>query len=606
MTSTARGNRAPSIFPTIGSPLDESRLRALDQALAGLSQAQMAWVSGYLAGVGGLAAPIAAAPEAASSVTVLYGSQTGNARQLAERLGRQSDERGHAVRVFSMAEYRARDLEREGLLLIVVSTHGEGEPPDSARELHGFLLGRRAPRLESVEFAVLGLGDSSYEHFCKTATEFDARLDELGARRVMPLICCDVDYQADAERWSQQALEQIGERSAGAPADRHSAEILTLPGVSLTQTAPIDREHPYQATLIEQRRLTADDAVGDVRHLSFAIDPQTLTFAPGDALGVWFRNDPVLVEEILILTGLCGDAPVTLGEAELSLRDALLGRLELTQLHPSVVQTWASLCGDEALTARCADPAQRRTYASERQFIDLIAAHSARPSADALVRALKPLAPRLYSIASSPLQHDDEIDLTLSVVRYPAHGRDHLGGASGFLAERLELDQTSGVYVVDNPGFRLPADGETPIIMIGAGTGIAPYRAFLQQRVAEGASGRNWLIFGNRHFHRDFLYQLDWQGWRKGGQLHRVDLAFSRDGIERVYVQHRLREQATELYGWLEAGAHLYVCGATAMGQAVHAALLEVVARIGGLDAEGAGDFIDGLINQGRYHRDLY
>lgn len=606
MKSNAQHLPSHAARPSRPVSVPKDRLDAIKQAVNGLSQAQVLWIIGYLAGLGETSAPTASGAEPASSVSILYGSQTGNARTIAERLGERASARGQAVRVLSMADYRPRDLEREGVLLIVVSTQGEGEPPDSARELHGVLLGRRAPRLDAVRFAVLGLGDSSYEHFCKTAKDFDARLEELGAHRMLPAQWCDVDFERDAEQWSTQALEEIVDQDAQAPDAHRTAEILILPSVSLDQSPGIDREHPYAATLIERRRLTTEDAVGDVRHLSFAVDPQALAFAPGDALGVRVRNDPALVRDVLDLTGLSGESPIHLGEDDLSLRDALTERLELTQLHPSVIQSWSALSGDADLVTLCQDAARRRLYAADRQLIDLIAAYPARPSAEALVQALKPLAPRLYSIASSPAERPDELDLTLSVVRYAAHGREHLGAASGFLAERLSLDQAAQVYVVENPAFRLPEDGDTPIVMIGAGTGVAPYRAFLQQRAAEGARGHHWLVFGNRHFHRDFLYQLDWQAWRKGGLLQRTSLAFSRDGADRLYVQDRLREQGAALYDWLESGAHLYVCGATAMGHAVHEALRDLVARVGGRDAESAALYLDALLSQGRYHRDLY
>ncbi len=611
MTAKAVNPLAPPAGP-LASPLDARELRALNQALQGLSPTQLAWVSGYLAGASARAHPFPAqtAPAAATAVTILYGSQTGNARRIAEQLGQQATARGQGARVLSMADYRPRELARERLLLIVVSTHGEGEPPDAARELHGFLLGQRAPRLETLEFAVLGLGDSSYEHFCQTAQEIDQRLSELGARRVLTRVCCDVDFQDAATDWSRRVLEEIDRHQSAAPARPWSAEIITLPGVTLERQPRYDSENPYQAPLIERRRLTTDDAVGDVRHLAFALDSHQLDYSPGDALGVWFQNDPALIDQLLSVTGLSAETPVSLDGQDLSLGQALLERLELTQLHPASVQGWSRLNGDHRLTALVEDPARLRAYARAHQVIDLLAEFPLRPCAQDLTGLLKPLKPRLYSIASSQAEHADEVHLTLSVVRWQDHGRSHLGGASGFLAERLAEDGTTGVYVVENPAFRLPEDGDTPIVLIGAGTGIAPYRAFLQQRAADGASGRNWLIFGNRHFHRDFLYQLDWQAWRKAGLLSRTSLAFSRDGArsgqERVYVQQRLREQAAEVYRWIDEGAHLYVCGATAMGQAVHEALLGIAAQVGGFDPGTAGEFLEGLRGEGRYHRDLY
>ncbi|MBK1720415.1 diflavin oxidoreductase [Thiocystis violacea] len=370
---------------------------------------------------------------------------------------------------------------------------------------------------------------------------------------------------------------------------------------------PLDLKHScYPATLLENRRITTPDAIADVRHLALSIDPKVLSYRPGDALGVWFHNDPALVEALLAELSLDGAAPVSLGDGELSLRQALSERLELTQLHPTGVRAWADLARADDLSELAADAARLRAYAGERQFIDLVAAHPARIDAGTLVGLLRPLQPRLYSIASSQAEFEDEVHLTVSVVSYQAHGRDHLGGASGFLGARVGDRDPVRVYVAENEGFRLPEDGATPVILIGAGTGVAPYRAFLQARAANGDAGRHWLVFGNRHFHRDFLYQLDWQAQRKAGRLHRVSLAFSRDDAEKRYVQHRLREEGRELLRWLEDGAHLYVCGATAMGQAVHRALLEILAGEAGLDPDAAEDYLDNLRRAARYHRDLY
>lgn len=599
MTAPALSGRQP-----LGSPLNSQQLQVLTQALAGLNPGQLAWVSGYLAGVAGLAAPaVAASAQPAAAVTVLYGSQTGNAQRVAEALGSQAAARGLALQAVSMADYQPRELARARLVLIVISTQGEGEPPESARELHAFLHGKRAPRLDDLRFGVLGLGDSSYEHFCRAAQDFDQRLAALGAQRVLARECCDLDFDGPAQRWTHQALDAV---AALAPVPTRTAAVVTLPGVHLAPQPRYDRANPYPASLIGQRRLTTDAAIADVRHLAFAVEPQQFRYAPGDALGVNFRNDPLLVEQVLDATGLDAAVVVSLGGERLNLGQALLERLELTQLHPQVVQSWAQLCHDPRLDALVNDRSRLRGYAGGRQLIDLLTDFPAMPEPAAFAAALHVLQPRLYSIACSQAEFADEVHLAVSVVRFEAHGRTHLGGASGFLAERLAEDATTGLYLVENREFRLPQDQSTPVIMIGAGTGIAPYRAFLQQRAADGATGHNWLVFGNRHFHRDFLYQLDWQTWRKAGLLHRTSLAFSREGTGQVYVQQRLREEAAELYRWLAEGAHLYVCGAIAMGQAVHAALLEVAARSGGLDPEAAEEFIEGLRSAGRYHRDLY
>lgn len=592
---------ALSQLNTLTSPVDDRHLRALQTALADLSPTQIAWVSGYLAGISGVGASVAEEAESAGRLTILYGSQTGNARSVAELLGERAKESGLEAQAISMGDYNPRKLAGERWVLLVVSTHGEGEPPESAYGLHAFLHSKRAPRLEQLHYAVLGLGDSSYEQFCRAAADFDARLAELGGQRLMPRRCCDVDYQADAKLWSVTALDKVTDLTS-----KRQADVVTLPGVRLDHTPSPGKDNPYATTLHENRQVTSDDAVGDVRHLVLATDPRVLRYSPGDSLGVWFRNDPSLADAVLAAVKVGGETPISLGGQTLGLREALIERLELTQLHPAVVRGWSELAGADALKGLAADDARLRAYARARQFIDLLAEYPARPDADVLASLLQPLQPRLYSIASSQAEFEDEVHIAVSVVQYHAHGRDHLGGASGFLAKRLAEDEALDVYVAESPAFRLPEDGNTPLIMIGAGTGVAPYRAFLQQRAANGDKGPSWLVFGNRHFHRDFLYQLDWQAQRKAGLLTRVSLAFSRDSAEKVYVQHRLQEQSAELYRWLQDGAHVYVCGATAMGQGVHRALLDAVTREAGLTEAATQEYIENLRREGRYHRDLY
>ena len=601
------------------SPLDPDQLQAVTSALAGLSPTQAAWVSGYLAGAAvrtpaGETGTAAQAPAPAPALTVLYGSQTGNAQGVAEGLGEQLREAGVAVRVQSMGDYGPRGLAKERLVLIVVSTHGDGEPPESAQALHRFLFSERAPRLAELRYAVLGLGDSSYAEFCRAAVDFDRRLAELGAERMLPLRCCDVDYATEVADWTPAALERLAEQAPAAAARPPAAGAL----VGMPQPGPRApaRDHPYAAELLENRRITMLDAIADVRHLALGREASALRFEPGDALGVWCRNAPALVDAILERLELPGDAPVTApaaageGAAELGLRQALLERCELTQLHPTLVRAWAQQAPCAGLAERIAEGAALRAYAAEGQFLDLIREYPAQPSAAELMAMLLPLRPRLYSISSSPAESDDELHLTVAVVRYHAHGGERLGAASGHLGERLEPGAALPVYVAENTGFRLPADPDAPIVMIGAGTGIAPFRAFLQHRAARGDRGRNWLLFGNRHFHRDFLYQRDWQAWRRAGLLHRVELAFSRDrrdpGGDKTYVQHRLRACGAEIRRWLDDGAHLYVCGATAMGQAVDAALGELLAGERAPDPAAAAAALDDLRQTARYHRDLY
>ena len=609
---------ALSQLTAVTSPLQDDQLARLDTVLQGLSPTQVAWVSGYLAAHSERAGPAAnsasmsaPATDQAPGLTLLYGSQTGNTRGLAETLASLARARGMQPRLVSMADFRARDIARERLLLILVSTHGEGEPPESALDLFNYLHGKRAPRLDALRFAVLGLGDSSYEHFCGAAEAFDAQLRSLGAQPLLDLQCCDVAYQDAASEWSARTLdladELIGDLAGATQVPE--ANVIPMHWAKSASTAPIDAplpNHPIDAQLVERRQLTTDDAVGEVHHLALSFDPGSLRYAPGDALGVWFHNEPGLVDAVLAATRLDGDAPVTVDGADIALREALCERLELTRLHPSLVKAWANQTGTGSLIALCEDGARLRQYAGSRQVIDLIDAHPCSLDAATFAALLQPLTPRLYSIASSQAEIADEVHLTVSLLRYPVADRERLGGASGFLSHRLDEDATMRVELRQNSSFRLPTDGDAPILMIGAGTGIAPFRAFLQERAARGDQGRSWLVFGNRHQRRDFLYQLEWQGHRQRGQLTRVSTAFSRDQADKRYVQHRLLEQGRDLYGWLQDGAHLYVCGATAMGQAVQEALLALIEREANCDRETAQDHLDTLRRDGRYQRDLY
>ncbi|HYN78900.1 MAG TPA: flavodoxin domain-containing protein, partial [Lamprocystis sp. (in: g-proteobacteria)] len=537
----AAGAAVGPLTPPV-QPVNGLQLQRLTQALRGLSAEQLTWASGYLAGLAAAWPALGVAAElapAAVRITILYGSQTGNARSVAEALGRQAAARHLAHRVVSTADFRPRDLAKEQLVLLVISTQGEGDPPESALALHRFLHGHAAPRLTGLRYGVFGLGDSSYVYFCKTARDFDERLAELGARRIVDRVDADLDFRPVSEGWFPAALDRVASElpDAGQPRDAQVVPLHPVPAVRH------DQDLPYRARVLDNRPLTTRDAVAEVRHLVLGLDPHAISYTPGDSLGVWFRNAPALVEGVLAATGLDQDAPVDIGGDGLTLVEALRARLELTRLHPTVVTAWAKIAGDAGLAALVQDRDALRTFAQHRQVIDLVTEFPGRPDAAALAALLQPLKPRLYSIASAQTEFEDEVHLTVSVLRYQHQGQERLGGASGFLAERLAEGDPLDCYVAENPSFRLPEDGETPIILVGAGTGIAPFRAFLQERAAQGDRGRNWLVFGNRHFQRDFLYQADWLRLRKAGLLHRFSPAFSRDTVKRVYVQDRLRAE---------------------------------------------------------------
>lgn len=580
-------------------PLDGFQLSRLTQALEGLGAEQLTWASGYLAGLAG--APQAASQaDAAPSMTILFATQGGNARTVAEELSGAANNRGLATRLVSAENYRPRDLTRERLLVVVISTQGEGEPPESARELFRYLQGKKPPQLDSLRYAVFGLGDSSYALFSQAGKELDRLLQALGARALLNRVDADVDYQVPAMDWYDKVLAHA---EPVLPAAR--PRLVSLP--SATTVLPrYDRDHPYHAEVVDHRPLTTPDAIAEVHHLALAIDPALQGYRPGDALGVWVDNDPALTAEILRRTGLDGSQPVEVQGETLTLADALQSHLELTQLHPTVVSAWAGHGRDPELMAIAKTPARLREFASMRQFVDLLHDYPTALDAAALAGLLRPLQPRLYSIASSLSAYDDEAHLTVSTLRYQVGGGERLGAASGHLTRRIEAGDAVRIYLAENPTFRLPDSDDTPVIMIGAGTGIAPYRGFLQEREARGAGGRNWLVFGNRHFHRDFLYQTDWLAHRKAGLLDRISVAFSRDTQDRPYVQDRLREEGAALYRWLDEGAHLYVCGGIEMEKAVRATLQAVAATHGGLGKEQSFEFVEDLRAQGRYRKDVY
>ncbi|MES9993821.1 MAG: flavodoxin domain-containing protein [Candidatus Thiodiazotropha sp.] len=595
MDNTAQNRQ---IFPS--HPLDGLQLSRLQQAVEGLNNEQLTWASGYLAGLGAVQPAPGEAVNEAPRFTVIYATHGGNARSVAEALADAATSRGLAPRLVSAEAYRARDLTKEQLLVVVISTQGEGEPPESAYELFKYLKGVKAPQLDRLQYAIFGLGDSSYEHFCQAAKELDGLLQGCGAKTLLERVDADIDFQQQSNAWQEGILKLVEQLQ---PSDQ--ARVIPLQRGAIAGVR-FDRNHPYQAELLDRRRITSDDALAEVHHLALEIDPQVIRYQPGDALGVLFRNDATLVEEITSLGELSGETQVRLGDDVMSLTQALVERLELTQLHPSVVKGWGALNGDKELVSLSEDAGALRRFVQGLQLVDLLQAYPAELAAQDLVDLLHPQQPRLYSIASSQRAYEDEVHLTVSTLRYRDRGREHLGGASGYLTQRFAEGDRLGLYLAENPGFRLPESADTSIIMVGAGTGIAPYRAFLQEREATGATGAGWLIFGNRHFHRDFLYQTDWLNYRKAGLLERISLAFSRDDAERTYVQARLYEERAELFRWLQEGAHLYVCGGVAMEQGVRQALQGVAQDQGGLDEEAAIEYIESLREQGRYQRDVY
>ncbi|KQN96512.1 MULTISPECIES: assimilatory sulfite reductase (NADPH) flavoprotein subunit [Stenotrophomonas] len=604
------------------SPLPDDRRVLLTRLVDGLDGNSLWWLSGFAAGLAqGHPPPSLAviaggqpAAQASGRLTIVYGSQTGNARRAAEQLAGEAEAAGLAVRLVRADAYPTRELAGERLLYIVISTQGEGDPPDDAIGLVEFIAGKRAPKLPELRYAVLGLGDSSYADFCGIGRRLDARLAELGAHRLQPAGEADLDIESVAAPWRTRALADarrtLGESAAPA--------VNNVTPLRQGQSAAHSAQHPFHAELLARQRVSGRDFKGPayghygrsdkhVHHVELSLEGSGLHYEPGDALGIVHRNPPQLVDAVLAATGLDGDTGVSHDGHTRPLAQWLGEQRELTRLSRPLLATVAERSGNADL-AGLLEPARAGELAAvfaDHQLVDVLHRWPADWDASALVATLRPAAHRLYSIASSRKRVGDEVHLTVDELAYDAHGRDHVGAASAFLAA-LEEGAQVPVFVEPNERFRVPVDASRDIIMIGPGTGVAPFRGFVQERAETGAAGRNWLFFGARHFNRDFLYQVEWQDALQRKELHRLDLAFSRDQAEKIYVQQRLREQGRDLYDWLQGGAHLYVCGAIGMGKDVHAALLDIVAAHNGGDAEAAAGYLSGLQRDGRYARDVY
>ncbi|EAO2752445.1 TPA: NADPH-dependent assimilatory sulfite reductase flavoprotein subunit [Salmonella enterica] len=588
-------------------PLNPEQLARLQAATTDLTPEQLAWVSGYFWGVlnprsGAVA--VTPAPEGKMpGVTLISASQTGNARRVAEALRDDLLAANLNVTLVNAGDYKFKQIASEKLLVIVTSTQGEGGPPEEAVALHKFLFSKKAPKLTDTAFAVFGLGDTSYEFFCQSGKDFDSILAELGGERLLDRVDADVEYQAAASEWRARVVDVLKSR---APVAAPSQSVATG-AVNDIHTSPYTKDAPLTATLSVNQKITGRNSEKDVRHIEIDLGDSGLRYQPGDALGVWYQNDPALVKELVELLWLKGDESVTVDGKALPLAEALEWHFELTVNTANIVENYATLTRSEPLLPLVGDKAQLQHYAATTPIVDMVRFSPAQLDAQALIDLLRPLTPRLYSIASAQAEVESEVHITVGVVRYDIEGRARAGGASSFLADRVEEEGEVRVFIEHNDNFRLPANPQTPVIMIGPGTGIAPFRAFMQQRAADGAEGKNWLFFGNPHFTEDFLYQVEWQRYVKEGLLSRIDLAWSRDQKEKIYVQDKLREQGAELWRWINDGAHIYVCGdARRMAADVEKALLEVIAEFGGMDLESADEYLSELRVERRYQRDVY
>ena len=610
------------VLQVTNSPFTQEQVELLNRLLPTLTEAQRNWLGGYLAAIQGAgnpsaaagapaaAVPAASAPAVSKDVTILFGSQTGNSQGLAKKTAAKLKEQGFEVILSSMGDFKTGDLKKIQNLLIVVSTQGEGDPPDNAIPFYEFLHGKRAPKLEGLNFSVLALGDTSYEFFCKVGKDFDKRLEELGAKRLAPRVDCDVDFDEPAAQWMAQVSNALNEATSGGGASVAAAA--PAAGAAAGGESEFSRTNPFQAEVLENLNLNGRGSDQETRHVELSLEGSNLTYEPGDSLAVYPQNHPRLVEELIEAFGWNADEAVPLpkGGETASLREALTRYYEITVLTKPLLEQAAKLTGNSGLAELTAAGREQdlRAYAYGRDLLDLVQDYGLKGvPAKEFVSILRKLPARQYSISSSQKAHPDEVHLTVRSVRYEAHGRNRYGVCSTFLADRVEPGETLPVYVHHNPNFKLPADPETPIIMIGPGTGVAPFRAFLEEREEIGASGKSWLFFGDRRFSTDFLYQVEWQRWLKSGVLTNMDVAFSRDQEQKVYVQHRMLEKSRELYQWLQEGAVVYVCGdEKRMAHDVHAALAAILEQEGGFSSDEALEYLKRMQQDKRYQRDVY
>lgn len=605
------------------SPFTEQQIKQLQQGLEGLDPAQSMWLSGFIAGqLAGKAAtssfPASKLDAAAAGQTevrpilqVFFASQTGNGEALAYRLGEEAERAGFGIKVQSLATLRPTALKKLEYAAFVISTHGEGDPPDDAIDIFEYLKSPRASRLESLKFRVLALGDRSYSQFCAAGRQLEEMLVAQGANTFGERIDCDIDYEQAALAWSDEVVaygrENLFLESAAQSVTPHTAHLSVVP-----QSARWNRLSPFSATVERVQKITGLESTKDVYHVELSLQGSGLEYHPGDALGVWAHNRHELVAEVLNALRIEAGEEVLLDGHRHTAHELLTRRRELTRLSADTVQAYAVLAQNPELRTHFErlDENQQREFIERRQFADLVREYpvneAARIRAGDLVDLLRPLAPRSYSIASSQTSVDEEVHLTVATLYSNAAGEERRGVASDYLNHHLEPGDEVGVFLEPNRRFRLPENRDTPLIMISAGTGIAPYRAFLQQLEADGESPDTWLIFGNPHLRTDFLYQREWLEWRRQGLLKRIDGAFSRDQANKRYVQNIVREQGERIVQWLDLQARIYLCGGLAMGREVELALRDVLAEHRGLNSEQATEQLAELRRQGRLLKDLY
>ncbi|SUM78791.1 sulfite reductase flavoprotein subunit [Staphylococcus saprophyticus] len=602
------------------SPFDQEQAAQLNQIFQTLTAEQQIWLTGYLTAQQGSVTQTAEAPQQVAEyvlnnesesqtnndrhITVVYGSETGNAQSLAEIFADRLVEHNYTVKLTAMDEIKQKEFKKVEDLFVITATHGEGDPPDNALTFHEFIHSRKAPKLENVRFSVLALGDESYEYFCQTGKDFDAKLLELGAERLADRQDCDLDFDDLAEKWMNKNIEILNQ-SRG-----HGSTVTSTETVQSAKEKRYSKSNPYQAEVLENINLNGRGSNKEVRHVELLLDNYGESFEPGDCVVVLPQNEPEIVTLLIETLGWDKDIEIPINDDgdTLPLEKALTEHFEITKLTKPLLQKAAELFGNTELLSQIDNAEWIQQYVDGRDVIDLLTEFpTSELKPETFYKLLRKLPAREYSIASSYEATPDEVHITVGAVRYEAHERTRKGVCSVQLAERIQPGDTLPIYLKKNPNFKFPFDEETPVIMIGPGTGVAPFRSYMQEHEELGLSGNTWLFFGEQHFTTDFLYQTEWQAWLKDETLAKLDLAFSRDTEEKIYVQHRIAQQSELFYEWLQDGAAIYVCGDEKhMAKDVHDTIRSVIEQEGDMSEADAEAYLTQMKQEKRYQRDVY
>jgi sulfite reductase (NADPH) flavoprotein alpha-component len=586
------------------APLALEELNKVTQAIQGFSPQQKLWLSGYLAGVSTAQnVPIVSKNSTLPQLSILYGSQTGNCRLLAEQYAQASQTIGIQSKVISLAEFKPRQITKEKNVVLIVSTHGEGEAPDDAQIFYDYLFSNKNPQLKSLKYSLLALGDSSYEKYCQTGIDIDLQLQKLGAQSIAPRVDCDLDYEDSAEKWQKTTVEYFAKTLVDS--NIKTPPLSLLKSQSNTTSLTYNRNNTFSAEILTIQKITTHDSVKKVYHIELDIEDSSITYETGDSLGIVTNNNHKRIDQLIKTHNFDADKEIEYKQTTMTFKQVLL-TLEVSLINKLFLKFYAQLIQSKELIEITDNHKMFLDYVSQKQLSDVLNEYPSQISEQQLVDNLVKITPRLYSIASSSQSNFEEIHLTVALVESSSN-EPAIGLVSGLLCDQSIEGDSIEIYVENNQNFSLPKNTEAPIIMIGAGTGIAPFRGFLQERQSLQAPGKNWLFFGNPSFENDFLYQLELQKFFDDGTLNAIDLAFSRDQKEKIYVQDRIKEKAEDIWKWLEEGAHIYICGnKDYMAKSVEIELLKLIETYGSKDSLQAKNYLTELKQNKRYQKDVY